>query len=186
MRVEYVTVPLAILAFGIAVFQYWKAQKWKRAEFVAAEIKDALLDPSVRNALYFLDWNERNYDLRERDDQEELGDVPVADADFMMALAPHLDRPEGFSHVEERIRVVFDDFLGRLQRFEHFIEAGLVTTHDVLPYWRYWLELMTTPSPTHKSAEVLEAIWRYIDFYGYSDVRKFVERFGYDLSRFPK
>src|SRR5438552_2241870 len=124
MRVEYISVPLAILAFCIALYQYWKAQKWKRSEFVAAEIKDAFSNPSVRNALYLLDWNERNYDLRERDDQKGLVDVPIGDVDLMKALAPHLDRPEGFTQVEERIRVVFDEFLGRIQRFEHFIEAG--------------------------------------------------------------
>jgi hypothetical protein len=30
---EFVTVPLAALGFGIGLFQYRKAQKWKSAEF---------------------------------------------------------------------------------------------------------------------------------------------------------
>ena len=186
MKAEYVTVPLAVAAFAIAFWQYWKAQKWKRAEFVAAEIKDAFADPVIRNALYFLDWNEKNYDLREREDQKHLIDVFVDDAIFTKALTPHELRPDGFSEVEERIRVTFDDFLGRLQRFEYFIETRLVSKKDVIPYWRYWLDLITTPSAKKKSSDVVDAIWLYIDSYGYSDIRSFVKRFDYDVSRFGK
>lgn len=186
MKAEYVTVPIAVAAFVIAIWQYWKAQKWKRAEFVAAEIKEAFADPIIRNALYFLDWNEKNYDLREREDQKHLINVVVDDEIFKRALTPHKLRPEGFSEIEERIRVTFDDFLGRLQRFEYFIETRLVSTNDVIPYWRYWLNLITTPSAEQKSHDVVDAIWLYIDSYGYSDIRRFVNRFGYDVSMFGK
>lgn len=173
---------LAVAGFGVGLWQYHLAQRWKRSEFVASEIKDAFADRSVRVALLLLDWNERHYDLRERDDQDDLKDVVVADADFAAALAPHAVRRGGYTHVEERVRVVFDEFLGRLQRFEHFVETGLVKPGDLRPYLRYWMDLMAVPAPHKKSAATVDAIWTYIDYYGYSDLRTFFTRFGYDVT----
>jgi hypothetical protein len=48
--------------FGVGLWQYAKAQRWKRAEFVAAQIKE--LEASIgarnaiRNAMMMLDWHD--------------------------------------------------------------------------------------------------------------------------------
>src|SRR2546429_1260550 len=49
------------LVFGY--FQYRKADRWKRAEFLAKEMKGFFSDPDVRNVLMMIDWAERRINL---------------------------------------------------------------------------------------------------------------------------
>ena len=191
---QVISTVVAVIAFLMALHQWRTAQQWKRAEFVASEVKDAFADPSVRTALYLLDWNARYYDLREKEDgPTELKKVLINDQMLTRALRIHWEGESGegvqkgkagFTQTEEWIRVVFDDFLGRLQRFAHFKEAELISNDDILPYWRYWLQVMTIPEPHRKSGEVLEAIWRYVYAYGYGDVITLVTDLGFDLNPF--
>ena len=177
---------LGAAGFVIGLFQYRKAQRWKAAEFVAAEVKEAFADPMVRFALHLLDWNSSIHDLRQQTGDDRLKSVHIGDITLVAALTPHVGRPKGYNAVEVRIRLAFDELLGRFQRFEHFIESDLVKPHDFQPYLRYWLELLGKSSKHTKSVPVLHAIWRYIDFYRYADVQRLFARFGYDISRFPE
>jgi len=43
--------------------QYRKADQWKRAEFLANEMKEFFDDPDVRNVLTMIDWGQRRVDL---------------------------------------------------------------------------------------------------------------------------
>lgn len=55
----------ASIAFCVGLFQYRKAQRWKRAEFLANEMKDFLANPRVEKALLLIDWTWRTIHLRE-------------------------------------------------------------------------------------------------------------------------
>ena len=176
---------LAAVGFVIGLFQYRKAQRWKAAEFVAGEIKDAFADPMVRFALHLLDWNSSIHDLSQQTGNDRLKCVHISDMNLVAALIPHVNRSKGYNAVEVRIRLAFDELLGRLQRFEHFIESDLVKPREFQPYLRYWLDLLGKSSNHTKPLAVLHAIWRYIDFYGYADVQRLFARFGYDISTFP-
>ena len=177
---------VASTAFLAGLIQYRKAQAWKKAEFVAAEVKALFADPAVQFALHLLDWNLSCHDLRSRDDDDAMKEVWIGDATLVTALSPHSFRSAGFSPVEVRVRLAFDVLLDGLQRFEHFIETDLVKEKDFLPYLRYWLDLMGSSSSYGKSAPVLHAIWRYIAFYRYGDVQRFFLRYGFDISKFPE
>lgn len=48
-----------LIAFLFAFYQYVRSQRWKRAEWVAAEVTRFLDDPKVDAALKMLDWGER-------------------------------------------------------------------------------------------------------------------------------
>jgi hypothetical protein len=171
----------ASIAFASGLFQYRKAQRWKRAEFVAAEVKEVLKDRWVAVALQLLDFNMNSYNLAKSDSEHELRDVPLTDIDLAIAMEPHSIRSEGFGTAEVRVREAFDAFLDALQRFEHFVAAGLVSSRDFAPYLRYWVTLLGDAHSGRKPQVVVAAIWRYIEFYGYSDVQRFLARFGYDI-----
>ncbi|HEY6331626.1 MAG TPA: hypothetical protein VI756_20035 [Blastocatellia bacterium] len=55
----------AIMALLFGLLQYRKSERWKRAEFVAKEIKEFESDPLVQNAMLMIDWGVRriNVDL---------------------------------------------------------------------------------------------------------------------------
>lgn len=182
--ITLVGVVVAGSGFLFGLIQYHRAQKWKAAEFVAGEIKEAFSDPLVRLALHLMDWNSSVHDLTEQTGNKALASVRIGDIALAAAMVPHWERPGGYNVVEVRIRLAFDELLGRLQRFEHFIETELVKPDDFKPYLAYWLDLLGTPSPYGKSLPVLHAIWRYIDAYRYHDVQRFFGRYGYDITRF--
>lgn len=53
-----------IITIWMAIRQYRRAEQWKRAEFVAKEVKDFENSPMVRNALSMIDWGVRRINLR--------------------------------------------------------------------------------------------------------------------------
>ena len=184
-------IAMAGVLSGLAVFfvglnQYRNSQAWKRSEFVATEIKDAFKDKAVRTALQMMDWNSTYCDLSNNDCEAELKKTLVTDEILSRALTPHMFRPDCFNPVETRIRVIFDELLGSLQRFEHFIEAGLVEKKNFDPYLRYWMKIMGDSTSGRKPITVLHSIWRYIEFYGYDDVQRLFGRFGYDIKQFDR
>jgi hypothetical protein len=157
--------------------QYRRAQRWKRAEFVANEMKEFKADPMVRNALLLLDWNERAVELCPHEANADKRCVRVEDRAIALALVPHVTRSD-FTPVEIALRDVFDRFFDRLERFEYFLEAGLVSSEEFAPYLRYWLEILGNENSGRKSPEVVRAIWVYVDFY-YSGVASLLRRYGY-------
>jgi len=168
-----------LIAFLAGLMQYRRAQRWKRAEFVAGEMKEFKADPWVRNALLLLDWNERAVDLFPHESDPAKRSVRVEDALIAHALVPHTSRSE-FSPVEIALRDTFDRFFDRLERFEYFLEAGLVSSKEFAPYLRYWLDILGNEHSGRKSPAVVQAIWAYIDFY-YSEVGSLLRRFGYRI-----
>jgi hypothetical protein len=179
-------VVLGGIAFIVGFLQYLKAQAWKQAEFVAAEMKAMFSDPYVKFALHLLDWNETTYDLRLFTGDDRLRAVHFSDLSLAAALTPHCDRPKGFNKAEVQIRQAFDELFGRMQQFEHYMKSNLVKEDSVLPYLRYWLDLIANPSDDRKPIGVLHGIWRYIAFYRYDDVQHFFERYGYNIAQFPQ
>jgi hypothetical protein len=173
-----------LLAFFSGLVQYRKGQQWKRLEFVANELKASFANDDVQRALLFLDWNLNSYDLSGGESEAGLREVWISDDDLERAMVPHPDRRGGFTQVEIRIRASFDAFFETLRRFEHFVEVGLVHENDFRPYLRYWLDRLCKPARHAKSVQVLQSIWRYIDFYDYVEVKRFVNRYGYHYQAF--
>jgi hypothetical protein len=167
------------VAFIAGLMQYRQAQRWKRAEFVANEMREFKADPMVRNALTLLDWNERAVELFPREPDPEKRCVRVEDHTIAQALVPHLTRCD-FSPVEIALRDTFDRFFDRLERFEYFLEARLVHRREFAPYLAYWLDILGNEHNGRKSPEVVRAIWVYIDFY-YGGVTSLLRRFGYKV-----
>lgn len=164
------------IAFVLGLYQYVKAQRWKRVEFVAAEMKSFKENPATTGARIMLDWSVKTIPLyRFRgDDDEELVKVSydvVSDA----LMVP----PPGFDKRECAIREIFDEFLEFLERFEGFINVRVVGEEEFSPYLHYWTKLLSgndkhAPEATET---VLPALWKFIGYYGLDKVLKFVERY---------
>ena len=106
------------------VEQYKKEKKWKKAEFVSKEIKEFKSDQAVKNVMLMLDWNEREINLSD-DGTKKIFDI---DTELSKALEPKTYRNEkgGFTSEQALIRDYFDIFFDYLERFDSFIEVGLV------------------------------------------------------------
>jgi len=177
--ISLVAVAGGAAAFITGLVQYRQAQRWKRAEFVANELKEFKADPVIHNALLLLDWNEQAIELFPQEKEPAKRNVRVEDGILAAALVPHLIRG-AFSATEIALRDTFDRLFDRLERFEYFIQAGLVSSQEFEPYLIYWIDILGNENSGRKPPGVVRAFWQYIDFY-YSGVVSLLGRYGYDV-----
>src|SRR5204863_9581854 len=89
LGVDLLTVIAAAIAFAVGLWQYRRAQLWKRLEFVAAEISSFNSDWRARNAMLMLDWGSRKLALFPEQDVSEGREVFVDRELLSSALLTH-------------------------------------------------------------------------------------------------
>jgi hypothetical protein len=160
---------IAVITLAFGVWQYWKAQKWKRAEFVAAQIKEFEGNPLVRRAMRMLDFPE---------DPIKLDGQAISLSQEILAEAlPHEDLKRKFSPGEIEIRRAFCDFFDGLERMHHFLQVGLIDIEHLTPYLKYWFRRFATTD--YMNQDFLYSVWTFIDGYEYEGVRQLAEHFGF-------
>jgi len=182
--IEAVKVVGAAIGFAIGLQQYRKSQVWKRLDFVSAQMKIFFDDRAVRSTMHMLDWRKKKmplYKFRDEDDDEQ---ATVVYKDVAAAL--DIDPKTHYDKKLSAIREAFERFLEYLARLEGFLDAGAVEATDLNPGLDYWVKLLAgrdTHSP-EVTEEVLPSLWKFIDYYGYRDVRRLVSR--YHTIAFPE
>jgi len=194
---------VSILGFGgtitallFGVFQYRRSEKWKRAEFVAKEIKEFESDAVVRNALLMIDWGVRKINLNFVPNEQFENYTEVTREMQRKALMPHACKTiddsdasngdgegpvRGFSSVEALIRDAYDTLLDYLERFGNFVRSGLVSKEEFEPYLTYWLQSMAANEGSKEDRAWRLALLTYISFYRYSGVRHLFRVYGMDI-----
>ena len=189
------------LVFGF--FQYRKADQWKRAEFIAKEMKEFFENADVQNVLLMIDWAPRRINLfheKENDPKK----YPRITRDLQVsALEPHtlrvsdqgsdgqtdqesegigaVDRTSKFSMEETRIRDSYDRFLDHLERFASYLESGLVSKAELDPYLRYWIDDIAELTQNPTDAAWTCALLAYIQFYDFTKVQLLFAKYGHPI-----
>jgi hypothetical protein len=168
----------AAVAFFAGLAQYARAQRWKRSEWVAQEMRQFFSDPAVRRALLMIDWSGREISFP-AEDGEGVSRVRVSDTMVADALKHHSERPEGFQPDETLIRDTFDRFLDGLERFASFRAAGLVSTEDIKPYLAYWIHHIRSARGLAEDRRLVQ-LRSYIEQYGFRGVQQLFEDYKTD------
>ncbi|HEV7674773.1 MAG TPA: hypothetical protein VGQ12_09600 [Candidatus Angelobacter sp.] len=174
---EIIKVSGAAIAFCVGLWQYSRAQRWKRVEFVASEMKSFFNDESTKAAMFMLDWSQKEIELyRHRkpdDDRAEWVTYEIVAS----ALNTHPDAT--YDEVQSPIREIFDSFLGSLERFESFIESGVVDQEDLRPYLHYWTKLISGNDEKFPlvKRKLLPQLCTFAAHYRYKKVLNFVNRY---------
>jgi hypothetical protein len=171
-----------LILFFIGLRRYITDQNWKRNEFVAKEMKDFNNDIVIRNAMYILDWGARYIQLFPDKPNYEDRYVKVDRSILKRALQFHPLRikEEGkdrFTATEVAIRDTFDHFFSYFERFNQFIEAGLLTKEELEPYLRYLINSIATEMEESSR----NVIYHYIHSYGFSGTQNLFKVFGKDI-----
>ena len=165
------------LAFLIGLWQFRRAQRWKRVEFVAGEAEKFFNDESVKAALAMLDWSQKSIALFRYRDPNDTRLIWVT---YQLVAGSLSTNPnQTYDSKSTAIREIFDRFLTSIERFENFIQAGVVKESDLRPYFHYWTNLLSgsdKKSP-RVTAELLPQFWRFVTHYGYGKVVHFVKRY---------
>jgi hypothetical protein len=161
-----------IVAFVVGLWQYRRAQKWKRSEWVAQEMRQFFGDADVRRALLMIDWGKR--EITFSTDSAPFGTVTyaVSDAMIVKALQHHTLRKEKFSDEETLIRDTFDRFLDGLERLASFRACRLVSANDLRPYLAYWFNKIRDAEEGNSQRQRLVQLRRYIESYGFRGVQQ--------------
>jgi hypothetical protein len=168
----------AALVFGIGLFQYRRAQQWKRAEWVAQEMKQLFGDPLVQASLLMIDWGSRRIPLYPDRKKENERYVQLTNDEVARALMLHNERSvsEGFSDLETDIRAAFDRVLDGLERFHSYVETGLVTLGDLRPYLKYWAVNVCQVRKPNPNGDRILRLRAYMDAYGYDGAHTLLRR----------
>jgi len=194
-----------VIALVFAFVQYRKADQWKRAEFLAKEMKDFFDDPDVKNVVLMIDWASRRVNLLQIDDKNPNQYPMVTRKLQVSALRPHtlltsdggsdsqgdnkseysasVDWMSKFSTEEAKIRDSYDRFLDYLERFASYLQSKLVSVRELDPYLRYWIEDIASYTENPDDAVWTCALMTYIEFYGFSKVQDLFQRYGHNISR---
>lgn len=165
----------AAIAFCAGLFQYVRAQRWKRAEWVAQEMRQFFSDEAVGRALLMIDWGARAIAFPADGAGGGSRVIRVTDEMVTKALKHHSERQGGFEPDEAQIRDTFDHFLDSLERFASFRAAGLVTSNDLKPYLAYWIHNIRSATGAPDGAGRLVQLRSYIQQYGFRGVQRLFE-----------
>jgi len=184
----------SVIVFSIGVSTYLRTEKWKRAEFLANEMKEFFANSRVQKTLFLIDWGSRELQLIEERPPAD-GRVVVTRNMQTMALRPHtmLERtgsdPEvftvedgvttvGFTQAEAAIRDCYDAFLDGLERLASYVETGLTEVRSLRPYIGYWIDDISSPTENADDAAWCAALLTYISFYRFDGVLNLFDAFG--------
>jgi hypothetical protein len=159
----------SFVVFCIAVSTYYRTERWKRAEFLAHEMKEFFATGGVQKAMLLIDWGERRIRLLENvpDDQAV---VSVNRPMQVRGLRPHIlvtgdessdsdsmvvkdgADSDRFTQPEAAIRDCYDAFLDGLERFGSYVKTGLTDVASLRPYIGYWIDDISEPTSSPDDA----------------------------------
>jgi hypothetical protein len=195
------------LAFGF--IQYRRADKWKRGEFLAKEMKDFFDDRAVQKVLTMIDWGARSVNLFDNPDPDPKKHSYVTRDVQIAALKPHTmlrhdsgsdatpgpqerseaettlsteSNPCTFQVVQARIRDCYDRFLDGLGRFASYVESGLISRKELDPYLEYWINDIAAYTTNPEDAAWTCTLFAYIEFYDFKSVQNLFVEYGYVIS----
>jgi hypothetical protein len=171
LDIPFLSFVVAAIGGALALWQYWKNQRWRETEFIAKEAKDFFENELVIKALKILDWSVRKIEFAPNE-------LETVDRGVLRGALRSGGDAEEFSDEEVYVRDLFDTFFDRLGRFDQYIKSGVVTFKQVESYFRYWGDLLTGKRPELLDKDTLESIWKFLRCYGFKDTVEFLSRFG--------
>jgi hypothetical protein len=176
--------------FLIGLYQFDVGQRWKKEEFLSEAVNDFGRRDSVENAkkmLELLMFYPQGRKIQLYPENESSTKSLVTVAQIGKALSPR--STDELSDDEMKIRECFDAFLSRLERFEHYIESGLVSESSLSIYLGYWINTLlgretTIGKKPRLNAEHRQWILRYAEAYEFPLLEKLLGRYRESRSRF--
>jgi len=130
---------LAGLFLGLA--QYYRAQRWKMAEFAAKELEKLNNDPLLSLACTLLDWEGRTFGVPETyryksENSSFIHTWKILEKAMVPSITPD-DGQDGFTEQEVMYRDIFDHLFTYLELMNHYVEIKLIRSDDIsiLKYW---------------------------------------------------
>jgi hypothetical protein len=171
-----VGVTVGVITAIRGLVEYDRAQRWKRGEFLASEMKAFHSNPSIHKALSILDWSDRKVELFPDRPDPDTRYVLVDDPLLISALSPSSTE---YSDEQIAIRDLFIELFDALERFEDFVASGLLTARQLRPYLYYWIQTVADYEKAGDRVDRITALADFIAAYEYSGVNRLIKRLGF-------
>lgn len=160
--------------------QYFKSQKWKKAEFLADKHRDFAENLYVQKAMRMLDGFTvyLPVDKNEYDGTNEF--INFKPELLIKALTPITDETLRAKD-EVHIRLCIDKFLFRFGNFHRYLENKLVDKTQIENMLGYWIKAIGDPNDKTINQTTKTLLWNYIKDYNYYSAYGLLATFGYDI-----
>lgn len=152
-------------AFGL--YKWTSEQNWQKMKYIAEQVKIFDSDKCVIRTKKMLDWEATRL-------QFDCGEHSITREKVAKALRI-FGGDDVFENFEAEIRGDFDTFFDYLNRFQAFVDVGLIEAEKLDPFLGYWLEILSTVrSNSDEPDEFIESIHKYCSCYGYERALKLI------------
>lgn len=198
--ISLIAISLATLGGFMSINTYRRTEQWKRAEFLAKEMKEFFDNERVQIALTLIDWGSRYVQLLD-DDAEKKGRVLVTRQMQVRALLPHTLKPltsdslvfcadgkhvddelRRYSPAEAAIRDCYDSFLNGIETLSSYVKTDLISLDNLRPYIEYWIDDIHAPTKIEEDAAWSMALATYISVYRFKGVQWLFNEFDRSIS----
>jgi hypothetical protein len=128
----------AVIVFAFGLYQYRRAEAWKRTEFVAQLFKKFSDDPNCDVAMCLLSGEKRKIFY------EVGGKWESYEYEYNVLCAALADQPidKKLESDQLHMRESLDQFFVYIEQFDRAIQNNLVSDTEVYPYFGYWIGLL--------------------------------------------
>ncbi len=147
------------------VFEYSQKRKFEKNLFLHEQMNKFFEIEEVQVVHRLLDWNSSriSYSGKEYffDDGILLGGIQTH------------DKKTRFDEREVIIRKVFDKYFDELNHLVILKDCNLLDESNLRKFLKYWIEIIKGEK-RNKSSEIIKALHKYLEFYDYIEVKKFI------------
>lgn len=184
---------LAVKSADRATAQAKEQQTWKKAEFLANEVKDFYADKRIERVTHIVDWDTCKIRFDEKAEQvlcihddaknaKAKLEGPFAEKFFSknlvviisQALRVH-GKDDRFTELESAVRDEFDWFFFRLGQFQHMIVSKLFTYEEVEIHLDYVLDLFSGGLPNRVSPALTKTLDAYMKNYSFAAAKSLID-----------
>jgi hypothetical protein len=168
-----------IVGFSLAVLTYRSSEKWKRSEFVAAQINESHSDMINESVIRMMDYDPALIDLFPNKPNEARY-VKVSLATLVNSISKE---DFGESQEEFQIRQYFEHFLLSLSRLNYFMNSGAIKPRELCADFRYIVSLMDGTGKKMKEkntgvdiTDFSNAVKNYLSRWRDNDIEDFMQK----------
>jgi hypothetical protein len=162
---KLIAVCLTFLTAFKGLHEYVRQGRWTRGKYLIERLDVFHGRESVQIVCSFLDWNA--VELNVNGNRAWVDDYALYEA-----LQVH-DVKSTFTAVEFEVRRLFDSYLDGMKELVMMCRTGLIEERDLRLHLGYWIDILNGKAG-NKPPALVEQFGKYMAFYGYEDVLKFV------------
>ncbi len=170
-----VSLTIAFLIFVAGLYQYWKAQRWKRTEFLISLFKDLENTYEYKNAIIMLEWKNQKVELYpyKSNIEERFDEVSI---DEQIKALGYSNKDVETMPKLIRVRYLYDRLFSLLARIEEFISKKLIIEKEILPHLKYYLKLLNADIAYEKNLEFSTKVYEYLKKYNFLSTINLLKR----------